>query len=313
MAAASRRVSPHMGMIAGRVQRPTSCPRARDRRFFRAGSPGVSRSIAAGLVLLMSIASTSVPRLGSRTADAGRRPRGQPHRRLPCCRHRPPSRAMLERALKASGVTVEIANAGVSGDTAAQGLARLDWSVPDGTDAVIVELGANDALRGLDPAGTRQGARRDRDAAEGARHRGDAGRHVRAPQSRRGLHPLFDSIYPDLAAKYGVPLYPFFLDGIVGDPKYQSVRSHASQSRGRAHHGLPHPARRAGLPRQPGQERLNPGRRRNPSRRLTSKQAADRRFSAPTSPCRVGIGQPCCACRAPGLSYSPSQAARCML
>src|SRR3712207_3953000 len=61
----------------------------------------------------------------------------------------------LERALKAKGYKVEVTNAGVSGDTSSGGLDRLDWSVPDGTDGVIVELGANDMLRGLDPALTR--------------------------------------------------------------------------------------------------------------------------------------------------------------
>src|SRR5205085_11137540 len=61
----------------------------------------------------------------------------------------------LERALKAKGIAVEVANAGVSGDTSSGGLARLDWSVPEGTDAVILELGANDALRGLDPKAAR--------------------------------------------------------------------------------------------------------------------------------------------------------------
>src|SRR5262249_22316497 len=63
--------------------------------------------------------------------------------------------ARLERALKAKGFAVEVVNAGVSGDTAAGGLARLDWSVPDDADAVIVELGANDMLRGFDPKVTR--------------------------------------------------------------------------------------------------------------------------------------------------------------
>ena len=64
--------------------------------------------------------------------------------------------AQLQRALIAKGLTVNVVNAGVSGDTTAGGLARLDWSVPDGTDAVILELGANDALRGFDPAVTRK-------------------------------------------------------------------------------------------------------------------------------------------------------------
>ena len=63
--------------------------------------------------------------------------------------------ARLEQALKAKGLIVTVENAGVSGDTAAGGLARLDWSVADGTDAVIVELGANDMLRGVDPKQTR--------------------------------------------------------------------------------------------------------------------------------------------------------------
>src|SRR5215217_9224645 len=62
----------------------------------------------------------------------------------------------LERALKAKGRKVEVTNAGVSGDTTSGGLDRLDWSVPDGTDGVILELGANDMLRGLDPAVTRR-------------------------------------------------------------------------------------------------------------------------------------------------------------
>ena len=65
----------------------------------------------------------------------------------------------LEQALKAKGIAVEVANAGVSGDTSSGGLARLDWSVPEGTDAVILELGANDMLRGIDPKVTRDGAR----------------------------------------------------------------------------------------------------------------------------------------------------------
>src|SRR5207244_9703618 len=62
----------------------------------------------------------------------------------------------LEQALRAKGLAVEVANAGVSGDTASNGLARLDWSVPEGTDAVIVELGANDMLMGVDPSVTRK-------------------------------------------------------------------------------------------------------------------------------------------------------------
>ncbi|MCP8939817.1 arylesterase [Alsobacter sp. SYSU M60028] len=127
--------------------------------------------------------------------------------------------SVLEKELKAQGLKVEIANAGVSGDTAAQGLARLDWSVPDGTDAVIVALGANDALRGLDPSGTRSALEQ---IVSRLKARGIAvmlagmyaPRNLGADYTR-----AFDAIYPDLAGKYGVTLYPFFLDGIVGDPK----------------------------------------------------------------------------------------------
>ncbi len=76
--------------------------------------------------------------------------------------------AKLQKALKDKGITVEMTNAGVSGDTASGGRDRLDWSVPEGTRAVIVELGANDALRGTDPAVTRAALVRHFDAAEGA-------------------------------------------------------------------------------------------------------------------------------------------------
>ena len=89
--------------------------------------------------------------------------------------------AQLERALKARGHAVEVANAGVSGDTTAGGLERVAWAVAKGTDAVILELGANDALRGLDPARAGQ-PRQDRDASEGRRRRGAAGGHAGPPQ-----------------------------------------------------------------------------------------------------------------------------------
>lgn len=126
--------------------------------------------------------------------------------------------AKLETALRQRGVAVEITNAGVSGDTASGGLARLDWSVPQGTDAVIVELGANDMLRGMDPKITRAAfaeiVRRLRE-----RHIAVllAGMRV-APNLGAEYARQFESIYSDLAAKDGVLLYPFFLDGVAGDP-----------------------------------------------------------------------------------------------
>jgi acyl-CoA thioesterase-1 len=123
----------------------------------------------------------------------------------------------LQAALAAKGVAVEIANAGVSGDTASAGLARLDWSVPDGTGAVILELGANDMLRGIDPGVTR-------DALDTILRRLRE-RHIAvlicgmraAPNFGADYGRAFESIYPALAAKYGIPLYPFFLDGVAGN------------------------------------------------------------------------------------------------
>lgn len=127
--------------------------------------------------------------------------------------------ARLERALKAKGLAVEVVNAGVSGDTSTGGLARLDWSVPDGTDAVILELGANDMLRGLEPKVTRKAleeiigrlkARRIEILLCGMLAPPNLG-----PDYARG----FDAIYPELAAANGLLFYPFFLDGVATNPK----------------------------------------------------------------------------------------------
>ena len=125
--------------------------------------------------------------------------------------------AKLEAALKTMGLAVEIANAGVSGDTASGGLARLDWSVPGGTDAVILELGANDALRGLDPKVTRA-------ALEGIlrrlKERGIAVllAGMRAPPNLGADYVgVFDAIFPELATEHDALLYPFFLDGVAAD------------------------------------------------------------------------------------------------
>ena len=129
----------------------------------------------------------------------------------------------LEAALKAKGYAVQVVNAGVSGDTTAGGRARLEWTLADrpdyAPDYAIVELGANDALRGLDPELTygnldailaRLQGRKVKVLLAGMlapRNLGDA--YVRA----------FDAIYPRLQAKYGVALYPFFLDGVALHPE----------------------------------------------------------------------------------------------
>lgn len=127
--------------------------------------------------------------------------------------------AKLEAALKARGHDVRVENAGVSGDTATGGLARLDWALGPETDGVIVELGANDMLRGVDPKETRK-------AIDG----------IVARLSERGLPVLvagmlaapnlgepygraFNAIFPEVAERYGAVFYPFFLDGVAADPK----------------------------------------------------------------------------------------------
>lgn len=123
--------------------------------------------------------------------------------------------AQLERALKARGHSVVIENAGVSGDTASGGASRVEWSVPDGTDAVILELGANDMLRGTDPQVTKQAlesiitklrARRIEVLLCGMRA---------LPNLGTAYGRAFEAIYPELAGKYGLIYYPFFLNNVI--------------------------------------------------------------------------------------------------
>jgi acyl-CoA thioesterase I len=127
--------------------------------------------------------------------------------------------AKLESALKAKGMAVQIANAGVSGDTASGGLARLDWSVPEGTDAVIVELGANDMLLGIDPKVTRKAL------AEIVRRLSARGIVVllagmrAAPNLGVEYGQEFEAIFSGLAAGNDLLVYPFFLDGVAADAK----------------------------------------------------------------------------------------------
>lgn len=125
----------------------------------------------------------------------------------------------LQKALQAKGIAVDMTNAGVSGDTASGGRDRLDWSVPDGTDGVIVELGANDALRGIDPDLTRA-ALTDIVTRLQARKIAVMLCGMLAPPNYGAEYAArFNSIYPDLAKKFDVPLYPFFLDGVAADAK----------------------------------------------------------------------------------------------
>jgi acyl-CoA thioesterase I len=127
--------------------------------------------------------------------------------------------AKLQKALKAKGIPVDMVNAGVSGDTSSGGRDRLDWSVPEGTRAVIVELGANDALRGTDPAVTRAALS---DIVTRLKARGIAVLlcgMLAPPNYGNDFAARFNAIYPDIARSSGVPLYPFFLEGVAADAR----------------------------------------------------------------------------------------------
>lgn len=128
--------------------------------------------------------------------------------------------AQLEKALKASGHAVTIVNAGVSGDTSSGGLARLDWSVPDGTDAVIVTLGANDMLRGVDPRVTRDALTKIVERLKARNIQVLLTGMLAARNFGEDYGRNFDVIYPDIGTAQQVLLYPFFLDGIAADPKF---------------------------------------------------------------------------------------------
>lgn len=125
--------------------------------------------------------------------------------------------SQLQKALRDKGYAVTVVNAGVSGDTTAGGLARLDWALADKPDAALVELGANDMLRGLDPDAakknldailTKLGERKIPTLLAGM---------LAAPSLGRPYVERFNALYPDLAKTHGVPLYPFFLDGVATD------------------------------------------------------------------------------------------------
>lgn len=127
--------------------------------------------------------------------------------------------ARLQKALKSKGIEVDMINAGVSGDTTSGGRDRLDWSVPEGTEAVILELGANDALRGVDPKVTRSALT---DILTRLKARGIAvllcGMYA-PPNYGSDYVARFNAIYPELAKSFGVPLYPFFLEGVATEAR----------------------------------------------------------------------------------------------
>jgi acyl-CoA thioesterase I len=127
--------------------------------------------------------------------------------------------AVLERVLKASGLAVSVENAAVSGDTATAGKDRLDWSIADGTDLVIVELGANDALRGIDPKITEAALDTILTRLKERGMTAILAGMLAPPNNGQDYATAFNSLYQRLANKHGVALYPFFLDGVAGQPR----------------------------------------------------------------------------------------------
>ena len=125
---------------------------------------------------------------------------------------------VLQAALQKDGKDITIINAGISGDTAAQAAARLDWSLTPDVKAIILELGANDALRGLPPEGADKALREIMDKAK-AKNLPVLILGMKAPPNLGSDYQTkFDAIYPKLAEDYGAALYPFYLDGVAADP-----------------------------------------------------------------------------------------------
>ena len=126
--------------------------------------------------------------------------------------------SQLEKAMHDAGYDVRVINAGVSGDTTAGGLSRLEWALSDKPHIVLVELGGNDALRGLPPAETYANL----DSILARLKNRDISVILAGMQAPRNLGEdyttVFDAIYPRLARKYDLPFYPFFLDGVALDP-----------------------------------------------------------------------------------------------
>jgi acyl-CoA thioesterase-1 len=186
------------------------------RRGYGRGARFVNRAARAGLITLLlstllaatpAVAATHILAFGdSLTAGLG----VAPNDAFP---------VQLAARLKADGYDVTVDNGGVSGDTTAGGLARLDWAMGSHPDVVLLELGANDMLRGLDPKAAEANLDAMLDKLKAAKVKvlliGMKASTNWGPEYQKD----FDAIYPTLAEKYAVPLYPFFLDGVALDPK----------------------------------------------------------------------------------------------
>jgi acyl-CoA thioesterase-1 len=127
--------------------------------------------------------------------------------------------ARLQKSLENKGMKVDMINAGVSGDTSSGGRDRLDWSVPEGTEAVILELGANDALRGTDPAVTRAALSDILTRLKARKIAVLLCGMLAPPNYGQEYAARFNAVYPELSKSFGVPLYPFFLEGVAADAK----------------------------------------------------------------------------------------------
>lgn len=127
--------------------------------------------------------------------------------------------AKLQKSLQAKGIAVDMTNAGVSGDTSSGGRDRLDWSVSDGTEGVIIELGANDAMRGIDPDLTRAALADIVGRLKARKIAVMLCGMLAPPNFGADYGARFNSIYPDLAKQFDVPLYSFFLEGVAADAK----------------------------------------------------------------------------------------------
>src|SRR5438477_5357461 len=125
--------------------------------------------------------------------------------------------ARLQKSLEVKGIAVDMINAGVSGDTTSGGRDRLDWSVPEGTEAVILELGANDALRGIDPRVTRTALTNILTRLKERKIAVLMCGMLAPPNYGSEYAARFNAIYPELSKSFGVPLYPFFLEGVAAD------------------------------------------------------------------------------------------------
>lgn len=129
--------------------------------------------------------------------------------------------AQLEKALKDKGINVTVANAGVAGETTTDAVSRLDWSVPEGTGLVILEFGANDALRGISPEISEKNLSEVIEKLQQRKVQVILAGMLAPPNMGGDYEEKFNAIFPRLAQKYNVPLYPFFMEGVAAQKSLQ--------------------------------------------------------------------------------------------